>query len=72
MLKFLQNIGEYVSANYFDEEFTAKVMAKSGYPAEEVKAFNKCISPLKDRFFRFKQLYIEGRLREWNVVQLGE
>ena len=63
MLKFLQNIGEYFSSNYFDEEFTARVLAKTGYPAEEVKAFNRRISPLKDRFFRFKQLYIEGRLR---------
>lgn len=63
MPKFIQNIGEYFSSNYFDEEFTSKVLAKTGYPAEEVKAFNRLISPLKDRYFRFKQQYIEGRLR---------
>ncbi len=63
MLKFIQNIGEYFSSNYFDEEFTSKVLSKTGYPAEEVKAFNRRISPLKDRYVRFKHLYIEGRLR---------
>ncbi len=55
MLKFIQNIGEYFSTNYFDEEFTGKVLAKTGYPADEVKEFNKRISPLKDRFFHFTE-----------------
>ena len=63
MLKFIQNIGDYFSTNYFDEDFTAKVIAKTGYAAEDVKEFNKRISPLKDRYFRFKQLVIEGKLR---------
>jgi len=63
MLKFIQNIGDYFSTNYFDEDFTAKVIAKIGYAAEDVKEFNKRISPLKDRYFRFKQLVIEGKLR---------
>lgn len=63
MIKFIQNIGDYFSTNYFDEDFTAKVLAKTGYGAEEVKEFNKRISPLKDRYFRFKQSFIEGKLR---------
>jgi hypothetical protein len=63
MLRFIQNIGDYFSSNYFDEDFTAKVLAKTGYAVEDVKEFNKQISPLKDRYFRFKQLYIEGKLR---------
>ena len=63
MLKFIQNIGEYFSGNYFDEDFTSKVLTKTNYASEDIKEFNKKISPLKDRYFRFKQLYIEGKLR---------
>lgn len=63
MLKFIQNTGDYFSSNYFDEDFTSKVLAKTGYPADDIKEFNKKISPLKDRYFRFKQQFIEGRLR---------
>jgi hypothetical protein len=63
MLKFIQNIGEYFTGNYFDEDFTSKVLTKTNYASEDIKEFNKKISPLKDRYFRFKQLYIEGKLR---------
>ncbi|MCA6471286.1 MAG: hypothetical protein IM591_12955 [Chitinophagaceae bacterium] len=63
MIKFIQNIGEYFSSNYFDEDFTSKVLSKTGYAAEDIKDFNKRISPLKDKFFRFKQLLIEDKLR---------
>ena len=63
MLKFINNIGDYFSSNYFDEDFTNKVLSKTGYASEDVKDFNKKISPIKDKYFRFKQLFIEGRLR---------
>ena len=63
MIKFIQNIGEYFSSNYFDEDFTAKVLSKTGYASEDIKDFNKRVSPLKDKFFRFKQLFIEDKLR---------
>jgi hypothetical protein len=63
MIKFIRNIGDYFSSNYFDEDFATKVLAKCGYGADEIKDFNKRITPVKDRFFKFKQLYIEGRLR---------
>lgn len=63
MLKFINNTGEYFSSNYFDEDFTSKVLYKTGYAADDVKEFNKRISPLKDKYFRFKQLFIEGKLR---------
>ena len=59
MLKFIENIGDYFSTNYFDEDFTSKVLVKTGYAAEDVKGFNKNISPLKDRYFRFKKLFTE-------------
>ena len=63
MIKFIQNIGEYFSSNYFDEDFTAKVLSKTGYAADDIKDFNKRVSPLKVKFFRFKQLFIEDKLR---------
>ncbi|MCX6230833.1 MAG: hypothetical protein NTZ33_04760 [Bacteroidetes bacterium] len=63
MIKFIKNTGDYFSSNYFDEDFTTKVLSKCGYGADDIKEFNKRITPLKDRFFKFKQLYIEGRLR---------
>lgn len=69
MLKFLKNTGDYFSTNYFDEDFTSKVLSKTGYAAEDIKEFNKKITPLKDRFFRFKQLYIEGKLRVKDKIE---
>lgn len=69
MIKFIHNIGDYFSSNYFDEDFTAKVIQKSGYAAEDIKLFNKKISPLKDRYFKFKQLLIEGRLRTKDKIE---
>ena len=40
MLKFLKNTGDYFSSNYFDEDFTSKVLSKTGYAAEDIKEFN--------------------------------
>nr|WP_315234121.1 hypothetical protein [uncultured Flavobacterium sp.] len=69
MLKFLKNTGDYFSSNYFDEDFTSKVLSKTGYAAEDIKEFNKKITPLKDRFYRFKQLFIEGKLRVKDKIE---
>ena len=41
MLKFLKNTGDYFSSNYFDEDFTSKVLSKTGYTSEDIKEFNK-------------------------------
>lgn len=68
MIKFIQNIGDYFSSNYFDEDFPSKVFSKSGYSADDIKEFNKKLSPLKDKFFKFKKLFIEGRLRTRDKV----
>jgi len=68
MIKFIQNIAAYFSSNYFDEDFTSKVLSKTGYAADDVKEFNKRISPLKDKYFRFKQLLIEGKLRNKDKI----
>jgi hypothetical protein len=63
MFRFIQNHGEYFASNYFGEDFASKVLSKTGYASEEIKEFNKKLTPIKDRYFRFKQLLIEGRLR---------
>ena len=63
MIKFIQNTGEFFSSNYFDEDFSRKVLEKTGYAAEDQKIFQKRISGLKDKYFRYKQLLIDGKLR---------
>ena len=68
MIKFIQNIGEYFSSNYFDEDFAKKVLEKSGYAADDLKNFNKQVSALKDKYYRFKLGFLEGRLRNKDKV----
>lgn len=68
MIKFLQNIGDYFSTNYFDEDFAKKVLDKSGYAVDDQKIFFKKISVLKDKYYRFKQTYIEQRSRTKDKV----
>lgn len=63
MIKFINNIGDYFSSNYFDEDFPKKVLSKTGYAVEDVKGFQKKISSTKDKYFKYKQLILEGRLR---------
>ena len=63
MIKFIDNIGDFFSSNYFDEDFVKKVHDKSGYGFDDQKELQKRISPLKDKYYRYKQNIIEGRLR---------
>ncbi len=63
MIKFIQNTGEFFTSNYFDEDFPKKVLEKTGYAFEDQKIFQKRISGLKDKYFRYKQLLIDGKLR---------
>lgn len=63
MFRFIKNHGEYFASNYFGEDFASKVLSKTGHASEEIKEVNKQLTPIKDRYFRFKQLLIEGRLR---------
>jgi hypothetical protein len=63
MIRFLDNVGDYFSTTYFDEDFTTKVLDKTGYARDQLGEFNKRISPLSSTYFRFKQLVIEGGLR---------
>ena len=68
MIKFIDNIGDFFSTNYFDEDFVKKVHNKSGFSVEDQKELQKRISPLKDKYFKFKQSIIEGRLRTKDKV----
>ena len=63
MIKFIENIGDFFSSNYFDEDFVKKVHDKSGYSFEDQKGLQKKISPLKEKYYKYKQEIIEGRLR---------
>ena len=63
MIKFIDNIGDFFSSNYFDEDFVKKVHDKSGYSFDDQKDLQKRISPLKDKYYRYKQNILEGRLR---------
>lgn len=63
MIKFIQNTGDFFAANYFDEDFTKKVLEKTGYAPEDIKEFIKRITALKDRYFKFKQAYLEENWR---------
>lgn len=58
MIKFVENIGDYFSTNYFDEDFIKKVTDKSGYASEDLKELNKRISPLKDAYYKYKNEYL--------------
>ena len=63
MIKFIQNTGDFFAANYFDEDFAKKVLEKTGYTSEDIKEFIKRITALKDRYFKFKQAYLEENWR---------
>lgn len=63
MIKFINNTGDFFSSNYFDEDFVKKVHDKSGYSFEDQKELQKKITPLKDKYYKYKQEIIEGRLR---------
>ena len=63
MLKFIDNIGEYFSANYFDDDFAKRVLEKSGHASEQFAAFNKRLSSLREPYYKYKRRLLEDRLR---------
>ena len=71
MWKFLQNVGEYFSSNYFDEDFAKKVQAKSGYDSDAVKDIQQRINGLKEPYYQFKQALLDDRLRIRDRVNAG-
>ena len=71
MWKFLKNTGEYFSSNYFDEDFTKKVVAKSGYDPDAIKIIQQRISGLKEPYYQLKQTLFDDRLRIRDRVNAG-
>lgn len=59
MIKHIINIGDYFSGNYFNSEFTKKVIEKSGYSDEDLKSFESAIRGLKEKYFSFKKDFID-------------
>lgn len=71
MIKFINNIGEYFASNYFDEDFAKKVMEKSGYSRDALKAFQQQINALKNDYFQLKQQFVENHLRVKDKINLS-
>jgi hypothetical protein len=60
MLKFLKNV-VIISLQLFWWRFYSKCYLKTGYAAEDIKEFKN--HAFKRSFYRFKQLFIEGKPR---------
>ncbi|MCU7614834.1 hypothetical protein N0B16_10335 [Chryseobacterium sp. GMJ5] len=71
MIHFLHNIGDFFASNYFDENFTKKVIEKSGYSADAIKQLNQQINQLKPEYFKLKQRFIENHLRVKDKINLS-
>jgi hypothetical protein len=67
MFKFLDNINEFFTDNYFAERFINNVFEKAGYKHEQVAEFNKMVSPLKEKYFKFKNAFLQSRRTEDRV-----
>lgn len=63
MLKFIENVGEYFSSNYFDDDFAKRVLEKSGHASEQFASFNKQLSSLREPYYKYKRRLLEERLR---------
>ncbi len=56
MLKFIENIGEYFTNNYFDNDFEKEVFSKAGFSAEHKQQIIKKMVPLREKYFQFKNV----------------
>lgn len=71
MIHFINNIGDYFASNYFDENFSTKVIDKSGLSSEAIKAIDQKIGQLKSEYFKLKQRFIENHLRTKDKINLS-
>ena len=71
MIHFINNIGDYFTANYFDDNFSKKVVDKSSFSVEAIKEFNKIIGQIKPEYFKLKQRFIENHLRTKDKINLS-
>lgn len=63
MINFIENVAEFYPLNYFNEDFHKEVIQKSGYSGDDIKAFNKKVNALKEKYYAFKGELIESKLR---------
>lgn len=65
MIRFIENIGDYYSQHFFTDDFPKKVFDKAGYVTQKKDSdgnktdnhltdINAKISPLRERYYRFK------------------
>src|SRR5260221_197744 len=65
MIRFIENIGDYYSQHFFTDDFPKKVFDKAGYvtqkkdseggkAANHLTEINSRISPLREKYYRFK------------------
>ncbi|MEQ9412628.1 MAG: hypothetical protein RIF39_02285, partial [Cyclobacteriaceae bacterium] len=65
MIRFIENIGDYYSQHFFTDDFPKKVFDKAGYTtqkkdsdgakvANHISDFNARISPLREKYYKFK------------------
>lgn len=71
MIHFLHNIGDFFASNYFDENFSKKVIEKSGFSTDAIKHINQKINQLKPEYFKLKQRFIENHLRVKDKINLS-
>jgi hypothetical protein len=71
MIHFIHNIGDYFASNYFDEDFSKKVIEKSGYSADAIKQLDQAMARLKPEYFKLKQKFIENHLRTKDKINLS-
>ncbi len=71
MIHFIHNIGDYFASNYFDDDFSKKVIEKSGYGADAIIQLNQSIARVKPEYFKLKQKFIENHLRTKDKINLS-
>lgn len=57
MLPYLQNIGDYFAANYFDNDFSKEIRAKAGYDKETEELHRKRVQSLRKVYFNYREDY---------------
>ncbi|MFN4762711.1 Eco57I restriction-modification methylase domain-containing protein [Gillisia sp. Q332] len=67
MTEFIENIGDYFSQHFFDDDFSKKVFDKSVYGADHIKEFNKKVQPLSEKYYKFKSDLLNFRRTEDKV-----
>lgn len=58
-MKFIENMGDFFSGNYFSDDFHKKVIEKSGYCDDDLKSFETSVRALKEKYYLFKKEYLE-------------